>query len=154
MLGLAWYMRGRKFLKNYLAVVSIWVVISGSLVYSYVNGSVDDGTAGHSISRALLYVKLYFTTDHVYNTWIIVAVPLFFRILMVRFSVRSVLMELALLSGFITVVFGLSTHSLSHSRLVYVFPLQAIIAGIGIISLYQFLVQVLTLTKGAVSSGR
>jgi len=154
MLGLAWYMRGRKFLKNYLAVVSIWVVISGSLVYSYVNGSVDDGTAGHSISRALLYVKLYFTTDHVYNTWIIVAVPLFFRILMVRFSVRSVLMELALLSGFITVVFGLSTHSLSHSRLVYVFPLQAIIAGIGIISLYQFLGQLLTLTRGAVSSGR
>jgi hypothetical protein len=154
MFGLVWYMRGRKFLRNYLAVVSIWGVISGSIVYYYLKDSVDDGVAGHSISRVFLYIKLYFTTDHVYNTWIIIAVPLFFRILMVRFSVRSVLMELALLSSFGTVIFGLSSHMLTYSRLVYVFPLQAIIAGIGITSLYQFLVQVLTLTKGAVTSGR
>lgn len=154
MFGLVWYMRGRKFLRNYLAVVSIWGVIGGPIIYLYLKDSVDDGTAGHSASQVFLYIKLYFTTDHVYSTWIFIAVPLFFRILMVRFSIRSILMELALLSSFVTVAFGLSSHMLTYSRLVYVFPLQAILAGIGTVSLYQFLVQVLTLTKGAVISGK
>ena len=76
-----------------------------------------------------------------------IIVPLFFRILMVRFILKNVLLEAALLCCFVSVAYGLSKHSFMYSRLIYAFPLQAIIAGIGIISLYQFLSQTWMLVK-------
>lgn len=146
--GLILSSRRKRFLLNYMFISCTLGILSGSVVLYYLRNITDvGGMPSNTISETIKLIYLYFTTEHVYNNCIMIIVPLFFRILMVRFILKNVLLEAALLCCFVSVAYGLSKHSFVYSRLIYAFPLQAIIAGIGIISLYQFLFQTWMLVK-------
>jgi len=148
MFGLILFSRRKRFLLNYMLISCILGILSGLGVLYYLRNITDvGGMHSNTISETIKFIYLYFTTEHVYNNCIMIIVPLFFRILMVRFILKNVLLEAALLCCFVSVAYGLSKHSFMYSRLIYAFPLQAIIAGIGIISLYQFLSQTWMLVK-------
>ena len=70
-----------------------------------------------------------------------------FRMLMLQFSIRTILMELILVCSFVTVIFAMWQHWVMYARMLYVIPLQAVIAGIGTVALYHFLHSVNFLDK-------
>lgn len=147
MIFIVWKRYSNYYLKIYLFIATICAGVALMLLYSMLKGQ-NIGIIYHSkLYDGIKIFGIYFITDHVFNVWFMTATAFFFRIIMIRFSLWLILQETLLLCCSISTIFALYYHSSVYARFIYVVPLQAIILGVGIVSMYQYFIQTFLLVK-------